>query len=79
MEITSPFTSPTSFTLLELKKSPKVEGSNTKAKSAKPIMMIKNIERSLIFDKIAIHLNLLGGEYTIRVLILQPLFKLNSK
>jgi hypothetical protein len=42
-------------------------------------MIIKNIERSLIFDKIAIHLNLLGGEYTIRVLILQPLFKLNSK
>jgi hypothetical protein len=40
--------------LLDVKKSPKVEGSNTKAKSAKPIIMIKNIERSLIFDKIAI-------------------------
>ncbi len=50
----SPFTSPTSFTLLDVKKSPKVEGSNTKAKSAKPIIIIKNIERSLIFDKIAI-------------------------
>ena len=37
-----------------MKKSPKVEGSNTKAKSAKPIIMIKNIERSLIFDKTAI-------------------------
>jgi len=37
-----------------LKKSPKVEGSSTKAKSAKPIIMMRNIERSLIFANTAI-------------------------
>ncbi len=54
LEIDSPFISPISFTLVELKKSPKVEGSSTKAKSAKPIIMIRNIERSLIFANTAI-------------------------
>ena len=43
------------MTLDELKKSSKVEGSKTKAKSAKPIIMIRNIERSLIFANTAIH------------------------
>ena len=51
----SPFTSPISFTLLELKKSDSVEGSNTNAKSANPIIAISAKDLSLIFDKIAIH------------------------
>jgi hypothetical protein len=50
----SPLTDPTALTLLELKKSKMSFGLATKANSAKPMITIKNIERSLIFDNIAI-------------------------